>query len=64
MNLIYSYEPDQYDLIQKMVLCLAKYFRYIVKNDQLLSRYSRNWTTLIIILNSEGSLYRTVQHAH
>ncbi len=35
MNLIYSYEPDQYDLIQKMVLCLAKYFRYIVKNDQL-----------------------------
>lgn len=30
MNIIYSYEPDQYDLIQKMVLCLSKYFRFIV----------------------------------
>ncbi len=33
MNLIYSYEPDEYDLIQKMVINLVKYFRYIVKND-------------------------------
>lgn len=30
MNIIYSYEPDEYDLIQKMVLCLSKYFRYVV----------------------------------
>ena len=33
MNLIYSYEPDEYHLIQKMVINLVKYFRYIVKND-------------------------------
>jgi len=30
MNIIYSYEPEEYDLIQKMVLCLSKYFRFIV----------------------------------
>lgn len=30
MNIIYSYEPEEYDLIQKMVLCLSKYFQYIV----------------------------------
>lgn len=31
MNIIYSYEPEEYELIQKMVACIAKYFRYIVK---------------------------------
>lgn len=31
MNILYSYEPEEYPLIQKMVLCLSKYFRYIVR---------------------------------
>lgn len=31
LNLLYSYEPEEYSLIQKMILCLSKYFRYIVK---------------------------------
>lgn len=31
MNIIYSYEPEEYPLIQRMVACIAKYFRYIVK---------------------------------
>lgn len=30
MNILYSYEQDEYPLIQKMILCLSKYFRYIV----------------------------------
>jgi len=30
MNILYSYEPDEYPLIQKMILCLSKYFRYVV----------------------------------
>ncbi len=34
LNILYSYEPEEYPLIQKMILCLAKYFRYIVKVDQ------------------------------
>ena len=33
LNIIYSYEPDEYPLIQKMVLCISKYFRYIVKTN-------------------------------
>lgn len=31
LNILYSYEPEEYPLIQKMILCLSKYFRYIVK---------------------------------
>ena len=34
MNIIYSYEPDEYDLIQKMVLCLSKYFQFIVNANR------------------------------
>ena len=34
MNIIYSYEPEQYDLIQKMVLCLSKYFQFIVNANR------------------------------
>jgi two-component system sensor histidine kinase YesM len=30
LNIIYSYEPKEYNLIQKTILCLVKYFRYIV----------------------------------
>lgn len=30
LNILYSYEQEEYPLIQKMILCLAKYFRYIV----------------------------------
>lgn len=30
MNIVYSYEQDEYPLIQKMILCISKYFRYIV----------------------------------
>lgn len=31
MNILYSYEPEEYPQIQKMVLCISKYFRYVVK---------------------------------
>ncbi len=31
MNILYSYEPEEFPLIQKMILCLSKYFRYIVR---------------------------------
>lgn len=30
MNILYSYEKEEYPLIHKMILCLSKYFRYIV----------------------------------
>lgn len=30
MDIIYSYEPEEYPLIQKMILCLSRYFRYVV----------------------------------
>lgn len=30
MNILYSYEQEEYPLIQKMIMCLAKYFRHIV----------------------------------
>jgi len=33
MNILYSYEPEEYPLIRKMIQCLAKYFRYVVKVD-------------------------------
>lgn len=40
MNIIYSYEPEEYPLIQKMVMCISKYFRYIVKmNDRFVELY-------------------------
>lgn len=34
LNLLYSYEPEEYPLIQKMILCISKYFRYIVKMNE------------------------------
>ena len=33
LNILYSYEPEEFNLIQKMILLLARYFRYIVKVD-------------------------------
>ncbi|MBO5656847.1 MAG: histidine kinase [Agathobacter sp.] len=34
MNILYSYEPEEYELSQKMIQCISKYFRHIVKaND-------------------------------
>jgi sensor histidine kinase YesM len=30
LNILYSYEKDEYPLIQKMILCISKYFRYVV----------------------------------
>lgn len=29
LNLIYSMEPEQYDLIQRTLLCLSRYYRYV-----------------------------------
>jgi sensor histidine kinase YesM len=31
LNIVYSYEKDEYDLIQDMIMNLIKYFRYIVR---------------------------------
>lgn len=30
LNILYSYEKEEYELSQKMILCLSKYFRYVV----------------------------------
>lgn len=30
LNILYCYEPDQYQQMQEMILCLTRYFRYIV----------------------------------
>ena len=30
LNILYSYEPEEFPLIQKMILYLSKYFRYVV----------------------------------
>ena len=38
MNILYSYEPEEYELSQKMILCISKYFRYIVNaNEEFVS---------------------------
>ncbi len=34
LNILYSYEKEEYPLIQKMILCLSRYFRYIVNASQ------------------------------
>ncbi len=34
LNIIYSYKPEEYSLIRKMVLCISKYLRYIVKVNE------------------------------
>lgn len=34
LNILYSYEPEDYQLSQKMILCLSKYFRYVVNAPQ------------------------------
>jgi len=34
LNVLYSYEPEEYPLIQKMILCLSKYFRYVVNANE------------------------------
>lgn len=34
LNILYSYEPEEYHLSQKMILCLSKYFRYVVNAPQ------------------------------
>ncbi len=34
LNIIYSYKPEEYPLIRKMVLCISKYLRYIVKVNE------------------------------
>ncbi len=34
LNILYSYEPEEYQLSQKMILCLSKYFRYVVNAHQ------------------------------
>ncbi len=31
LNILYSYDKDEFPLIQKLILCLSKYFRYIVR---------------------------------
>lgn len=30
LNILYSYEPDEFEQSQKMIMCISKYFRYIV----------------------------------
>ena len=34
LNILYSYEPEEYPLSQRMILCLSKYFRYVVNAPQ------------------------------
>ena len=40
MNVLYSYEPEEYELSQKMIKCISKYFRHIVyANDTFVELY-------------------------
>lgn len=41
MDIIYSYEPEEYPLIQKMILCLSRYFRYVVNASKDLVELSK-----------------------
>lgn len=34
LNILYSYEPEEFQLSQKMILCLSKYFRYVVNANE------------------------------
>lgn len=34
MNIIYSYEPEEYPLIQRMILCLSKYYQFVVNANK------------------------------
>ena len=34
LTILYSYEQNEYPLIQKMILCLSRYFRYIVNANR------------------------------
>ena len=34
LNILYSYEQEEYPLIQKMILYLSRYFRYVVNANQ------------------------------
>ena len=34
LNILYSYEPEEYLLSRKMILCLSKYFRYVVNANE------------------------------
>ena len=34
LNILYSYEPEEYQLSQKMILSLSKYFRYVVNANE------------------------------
>jgi len=38
LNILYSYEPEEYELSQKMIMCISKYFRHIVyANDMFVT---------------------------
>ncbi len=38
LNILYSYEPEEYEHSQRMILCISKYFRHIVyANDKFVS---------------------------
>lgn len=38
LNILYSYDPEEYELSQKMIMCISKYFRHIVyANDKFVS---------------------------
>ncbi len=38
LNILYSYEKEEYELSQKLILCLSKYFRYVVNANTDLVR--------------------------
>ena len=33
LNILYSYEKDEYELGQRLILCLSRYFRYVVNAE-------------------------------
>lgn len=34
LNILYSYEKEDFSLIQRMILCLSRYFRYVVNANE------------------------------
>ncbi len=57
MNIIYSYEPEEYQLIQRMVLCLSKYYQFIVNADKPYVRLKKEFEHINNYLEIQGIRY-------
>lgn len=64
MNIIYSYEPEEYPLIQKMILCLSKYFRYVVNANKDFVELSMEMEHIANYLDIQHERYPNIFYSH